>query len=200
MHSGNSTVVILAAGSSLRMGNHKFALELRPGLSFLEHICLQYNEFGCEQIIIVLSPDGLDYLNRIELNLPVGTQIVVNPVADIGRFSSVKAGLMHAKKGNLVFIHNVDNPFADKQILIKLFENHKTGAYTCPVFSGKGGHPVLLSSQVVNAILAEESNSLVLKDFLKGFERISVQVREPKVLVNINTVKDFKQLTQSGFD
>ena len=192
MHSGNSTIVILAAGSSLRMGNHKFALELRPGLSFLEHISLQYNEFGCEQIIIVLNPDGLDYLNRIELDLPVGTQTVANPVADTGRFSSVKAGLMHAKKGNPVFIHNVDNPFADKQMLTKLIENHKPGAFICPVFGGKGGHPVLLSPEVVKAILLEKSNSLVLKDFLKGFERIPICVQDPKVLVNVNTREELE--------
>lgn len=194
MNPGNCSVVILAAGSSLRMGDHKFALELRPGLSFLEYIILQYKEFGCGKIIVVLNPDGMDHQNRKGLDLPVGTRIVVNPVAETGRFSSVKAGLKHSNNDNPVFIHNVDNPFAEQDTLKELFENFQPGAYVCPIFEGKGGHPVLISFEVVKAILAEKSNHVVLKDFLKDFVRIPVHVHDPQVLVNVNTREDLEMV------
>jgi molybdenum cofactor cytidylyltransferase len=194
MNPGNCSVVILAAGSSLRMGDHKFALELRPGLTFLEHIIRQYKQFGCGKIIVVVNPDGMDQQNRKGLDLPVGTRIVVNPVAETGRFSSVKAGLQHSNNANPVFIHNVDNPFSNQDTLTELLKNFQPGAYVCPIFEGKGGHPVLISSEVVKAILVEKSNHVLLKDFLKDFEKIPVQVQDPHVLVNFNTREDLEMV------
>lgn len=187
------SAIILAAGNSSRMGKPKFMLDMPNGGPFLENIARQYAEFGCPQIIAVLNNEGIDLIKKHPQNLPPQTQLVLNPFPDLGRFHSIKTGIKSINH-NFTFIHNVDNPFAKKEVLEHLHDAKSEADVIKPVKDGKGGHPVLISRQVMDLILQETKNDLNFKEFLKRFSTKKVEVHDSAILQNINTYGEYLEL------
>ena len=192
-HKCNS-VVILAAGQSTRMGRPKFALKFDENLTFLEKIITEYNSFGCRQIIVVLNEEGESYLKENPIKLFGNITIVTNSHPEWERFYSIKIGLKHLDESSCAFIHNVDNPFVNKQVLKSLQGEMAEIDYLVPCFKGRGGHPVLLSKKMIKHIIAEKNPDLNFRDFLKRYAKKVVEVRDERVLVNVNTGEDYKRL------
>jgi molybdenum cofactor cytidylyltransferase len=184
------SAVILAAGLSSRMGQPKFLLKLPNGKTFLEEIVEKFHKFGCAEIIVVLNKDGISALNTSQILLPDNTKIVENPHPEKERFYSLQCGLKALKKDNPVFVHNVDNPFVDHKVLADLYSNLKGYDYVKPVFEGKGGHPVLFSRKLVNDINSEPLVAIKLNEYLQNKMSAIVEINEPSILTNINTIED----------
>lgn len=182
--------IILAAGESKRMGQPKFALPMPNGNTFLENITIKYAEFGCQNIVVVLNKEGLVLINKFSQNLPSQTLLVLNPNPDLGRFSSIKAGLKQIDD-NYVFIHNVDNPFANAELLKQIYDAKKEEHVIKPIVSGRGGHPVLISRKVIDCILIEKENNLNFKEYLKKFQSKEIVVHDETISYNINTYDEY---------
>lgn len=190
MNKKDCSVVILAAGKSSRMGKPKFTLMLDNDNTFLEQIIKQYWEFGCTNIIVVLNSEGAEIIKKNPKNTLTKTQFVLNSHPEYGRYYSIKTGLIIAKN-NYVFIHNVDNPNANKEVLQKLYKNRGTAEVIKPVTGGKGGHPVLISKQVIDFILQQKENNINFKDILKLFTSREVVMADESILININTNDEY---------
>ncbi|MCF8366199.1 MAG: NTP transferase domain-containing protein [Bacteroidales bacterium] len=175
------------------MGRPKFGLKLPEGKSFLEHLVMEYYNFGCEEIIVVINMEALKYLKESPLNNSVNLKWVVNQTPESGRFGSVQCGVKALKTKNPVFIHNVDNPYARRETLKKLSENHIGFDFAKPVFDGKGGHPILIGEKIIQAIMHETRTSISLRSFLKQFSLMEVDVKDPNVLININSIEEYQQ-------
>lgn len=187
----NIAVVILAAGLSERMGKPKYSLRFDEHTSFLEKIINDYKKFGCGQIIVVMNTEGIRSKlaqKIIEENIAV---FVENSNPDKGRFLSVKLGVNLIKGETPVFIHNVDNPFIDNNILDILINQIKPFSYCVPMYNDRGGHPVLISSEIKLAFLEIKNNKTILKNALADFNRINVEIKDERVLRNINTSEDY---------
>ncbi|MCK4677023.1 MAG: NTP transferase domain-containing protein [Bacteroidales bacterium] len=189
-----NSVVILAAGQSTRMGRPKFALKFDENLTFLEKIITGYNSFGCRQIIVVLNEEGETFLKNNPIKLFSNITIVTNFHPEWERFYSIKIGLRQLNEFSCVFIHNVDNPFVNKQVLKSLQGEMAETDYVVPCFKGRGGHPVLLSKKMIKHIIAEKNPELNFRDFLKRHAKKMVEVEDESVLVNVNTSEDYKRL------
>jgi len=186
------SAVVLAAGGSGRMGFPKMGLRFDENYSFVENICEKFSSFGCDNIILVVSKEGEGFLKEKKFSLAKNTQIIVNPHPEYGRFYSLKTGLKHCADSDSVFFTNVDNPFVDVDTLKCLAEQNSELEFVCPVFKGKGGHPVLLSQYVVGEIINESNNNFILNEYLQKFVKNAVEVSDEKVLSNINTLDDYK--------
>ena len=81
----------------------------------------------------------------------------------------------------------MDNPFVNTKILESLLSQDVNTDYIVPSFDGKGGHPILISNKVCQALISAEKNDLVLSDFLKGYDKKRVIVDDKRILININT-------------
>lgn len=182
--------IILAAGKSKRMGQPKFALRMPDGKSFLENIADKYAEFGCKDIVVVLNYEGMNSVNKQYQSLSLQTQLVLNSNTDRGRFSSIKEGLKQID-ANYAFIHNVDNPFANAELLKQIYEAKKEGHVIKPIVNGRGGHPVLISRRVIDCILTEKENNLNFREYLKKFQSKEIVVQDETVLYNINTYDEY---------
>lgn len=189
----NCSVIILAAGSSSRMKQPKLLLTTPDGTTFLETIAKQYDEFGCQQIIVVLNKDGINLIKRYHLNLPSQAQIVLNPHPEFGRFYSIKTGIKQVES-SYIYIHNVDNPFANKEVLEQLYNSKKESDVIKPVNNGIGGHPVLISQTVCDYILNENEHTINFKEILKRFTTKSVEIMDTTILKNINTYDEYLEL------
>jgi len=184
------SALILVAGNSSRMGSPKFLLKMPDGASFLESLAHQYAGFGCTEIVVVLSKEGLQLIKDKPQHLPSQIQIVINTHIEFGRFYSIKKGLKQLSTES-VFIHNIDNPYANKNVLEQIYKAKLEGEVIKPILNGKGGHPVLISKRVCELILNENNNDQNFKVFLNNFSTKKVEVKDETVLLNINTYDEY---------
>ncbi|MCX6246033.1 MAG: NTP transferase domain-containing protein [Bacteroidetes bacterium] len=180
------SVIIPAAGESGRMGSDKPLLAYSPGLNFTDHLINAYLEFGADPIMLVVNRqfDASRLIARSAV-------CVVNEHVDRGRSWSIRLGIGMIPAGNACFIHNVDNPYAERTLLEALMHAVSPGGYVVPVYDGKGGHPVLLGSRVVEYL----RNASVPADFRKSlemFQRNEIPFPDERILLNINTPSDYE--------
>jgi molybdenum cofactor cytidylyltransferase len=193
MSEQNTNALILAAGLSTRMGKPKHALKLSNGSTFLESLVRQYLDFGCDKIVVVLNPVGLQSGEDSVFLKHRGVSFVENPMPEQGRFLSIKLGLKILGYDLPVFMQNVDNPFAAKRVLEKLKKHISDFDFVKPVYEGKGGHPVLLGPKTISASLKQPSTDLNFKNFLESFIGTKVEVDDENILININTPEDYER-------
>jgi len=180
--------MILAGGESSRMGYPKHWLLDRNGITFMESLVQTYKAAGCEQIVVIVNGDSCHgkwakYLDDISSFVLV----VENTNVDKGRFYSVKLAVEHLTELDFVYLQNVDNPLTNQDLLKLLMDNRLEEGLVIPTFKGKGGHPVLLSANIIKDLKQIKDNSLILRDVLNSYQRNYLPVPWEHVLVNINT-------------
>lgn len=190
----NCSVIILAAGRSSRMGKIKIGLKTKSGVSFLESIVNQYIAFGVYQVVVVLNEDGLLFLKSSSIKQIDKITFVKNEYPELKRFYSLKLGISSLKTVDFVFIHNVDNPYADESTLSKIFSKKHEADWIKPIVLNKGGHPILISNKIVIAIIEQTDLNIQINHFLKRFSCKQVEVEDEKILLNINTIEDYNNL------
>jgi molybdenum cofactor cytidylyltransferase len=188
------SAIILSAGRSSRMGVSKFSLHFDNHSTFLERIVNTFCDFGCVEIIVVLNTDGVADLKKINNELPQNVKIAINSHPEWERFYSLKTGVRSLKNVSPVFISNIDNPFINVDVLKLLAEKITEHDYIYPSFNGNGGHPFLLSEKVISDIISEQEDQLHMRDFLFQYSRSAVEVNDEKVLLNINSIDDYRRI------
>lgn len=187
------SVIILAAGKSERLGFPKLSLKYDDNQIFIEHIVNEYLEFGCKEVILVLNKIGNNSLRENQVILPEKVKIVINEHPDWHRFYSLKIGVKSLSEIQPVFIHNVDNPFVNHEVLMELFNHIEKADYLSPEFDGKGGHPIMLSLKIIHELRTIQEDQKHLKEFLNQFSKSKIKVNDEKVLVNINTMDEYRK-------
>ncbi|NTW32149.1 MAG: NTP transferase domain-containing protein [Bacteroidetes bacterium] len=186
-------VLILAAGFSNRMGQSKALLAFDKDKTFLEKIIEEYIKYGSSEIIVVINKNIEKEIIKNQI-LIENTRFVINKNPENGRWSSILTGLKILGKKNNCFIQNVDNPFVSADLLFDMETKISFDNYVAPVFKGKGGHPILLGNEIIKNILAMDETDRDLKGFLKKFNRTEVETNDKNILVNINTIDDYKKI------
>lgn len=187
----NFSVLILAAGNSGRMGSLKAFLPFDDTQCFLEKIITEYQSFGVSSVFVVLNEKGIALfkgLKKWKKDIAI-----LNPFPEKERFFSIKTGLEKIPEDHAVFIHNVDNPFLKTTTLNTLIKTYKPGNTIIPIFKNRGGHPILISPQIIKTIRKEKSNKVILKEVINRFPTIRVPVSDNTVLININTEEEYRK-------
>ncbi len=190
----NISAIILSAGKSERMGAPKFALKYDDQTTFLEKLIGEYHSFGCDEIIVVINPQGAELLHQLKLTTPAGVNFVINNHPEWERFYSLKLGTQALSNPKPVFVSNIDNPFITFRLLQTLIASTGRADYISPSFQHKGGHPMVLSTKIVSDIRDEACNQLHLKNYLAKYSRAMVEVDSNTVLLNINTMDDYARI------
>jgi molybdenum cofactor cytidylyltransferase len=187
------SVVILAAGNSTRMGVPKFSLRFNSKYTFIEHIAHEYHELGCKEIIIVINESGNSFIKESAFDFPENVKIVVNKHPEWDRFYSVKKGLQSLLKIFPLFIVNVDNPFITIEVINALLHVKDKADYIHPEYKRTGGHPILLSENIVNNIIKEKENQLHFREYLNKYSKKTIEVDDEKVIANINSPEEYQR-------
>jgi CTP:molybdopterin cytidylyltransferase MocA len=187
------SAIILAAGKSERLGFPKLSLKYDDKKIFIEHVVNEYLEFSCTEIILVLNEIGNKYLIDNQIRFNENVKIIINEHPDWHRFYSLKIGARSLNNIHAVFVHNVDNPFVNIKVLKELINCSEKADYLSPEYEGKGGHPFLISKNIVQELRSIEENQMHLKEFLNQFFKMKVKVDDEKVLVNINTLEEYEK-------
>lgn len=181
--------VMPAAGLSSRMGSWKMMLP------YLHHTILDEsieNALGfCSRVILVVGHRGEELVRRYESSGRV--DVIVNQDFSLGMFSSIQQGVRHVSTDNF-FISHGDMPCISPEIYHAVWMIR--GEHT--VFPGtqqQPGHPVLLSSSLIDAITTAPTNSK-MKSLIKLGKVKYAGITESEILLDVDTKEAYKALCQ----
>lgn len=187
------SAIVLAAGKSERLGFPKLSLRYDDKNTFIEQIVKNLNEFNCREIVLVVNETGIQYLKRHNITFEENVVIVLNENPDWHRFYSLKKGVQNLSELQAVFVHNVDNPFVRLETLKELWTNRLKADYLFPEYQAKGGHPILLSPNIVKEVFHTEARQIHFREFLAQFSKLAIPVQDTNILVNINTLREYRR-------
>jgi len=190
---GQTSCIILSAGSSERMGEPKALLKFSIDETFIQKITGTYVQCGVRQVIVVVNKELYNTIQEREILLVPEVQLVINSFPEKGRFYSLQTGAKKLKPGHSCFFQNIDNPFTSDEVLKSLFRSQKDADVIIPAYDGKSGHPVLINPAVVQKIIVQNDTSIRIDLFLKSFASKKIELDENRILTNINSPEDFME-------
>ncbi|HYO55936.1 nucleotidyltransferase family protein [Archangium sp.] len=190
-----AVAIILAAGEARRMGYPKALIEHEGGKSFLQSLASTFGKAGCS-VIGVIGKDA----EAVRDQHPT-IHLVENERWQDSQLGSVKAGLEAAVEdgADVVLIHPVDMPAlraTTLKSLIKALGDSVEGIR--PEFEGAPGYPVILSRGAAERLREKDSGETLLEGALKGLQVRRIPVKDPGVVVNINTPETYERLFGSA--
>jgi CTP:molybdopterin cytidylyltransferase MocA len=174
------------------MGHPKLLLPFDKELTFIEQIAKTYKHFGCEEIYIVINEGIKQLIMSHSLQLH-NAKLIVNPHPEWQKFYSLHLAAKAITNPQPTFIQNTDNPFIKEQTLSILAENSTKADYIVPTFEGKGGHPFLASTRVLETALKTEDPQTHFKQFMQQFPSLRLPIDDEKIVVNINSREEYER-------
>lgn len=179
-------VYLLAAGKGERAGGPKAWLE-RDGKSLLQmHIDFMSRHFNLSQVFIAVQEGWLRRCLETDLHVGwISTDPEGTPLASLKRLLAVS----ERAPG---FVYHVDMPLWEghaPQVFQALVDGIGTAAAAVPVFSGKRGHPVLLSRAAAADVSRLDATKDRLDSFLRECHVAEVPVKTPLIHANWNEGK-----------
>jgi molybdenum cofactor cytidylyltransferase len=190
-----SGIVILAAGSSRRMGRPKLLLPWGT-TSVLGHQISLWEAFGAAQICIVYAEDDPGMRAELDrLAVPIADRIV-NPHTDQDMFGSICCAAMW--KGwypdlTHVVISLGDQPHLRLETLLALGDlaKEQPDRICQPCRNGHMRHPVILPKQLFREL--QITRAATLKEFLGSHLIASIEIDDPGLDLDIDEPADYEQ-------
>lgn len=186
-----AVAIILASGEARRMGYPKALIEHEAGKSFLQSLASTFGKAGCK-VLGVIGKDA----EAVREQHPA-LVLVESERWQEGQMYSVRAGLEAAlaEEADVVLVHPVDMPALRASTLKSLLQGLREGEEGLrPEFEGAPGYPLVLSRQAVERLRRTDSAPTQLEAAAQGLSLRRVPVKDPGVLVNINTPETYMRL------
>jgi molybdenum cofactor cytidylyltransferase len=186
--------VLLAAGESSRMGTTKALL---PWLdtTLVDYQIAAMMRAGISTVVVVLGHDA-GHIGAAISPVRDGVRIVINPAYREGRAGSVRTGIASLPPTVTdILIHSVDQP-RSAGTLRSLVEAHLRGRHmiTIPACGGHRGHPPIISASLRPDLVTLCEDQEGLRGLMRRHAAAitEVELRDPEVLVNLNTPADYR--------
>jgi len=184
--------IILAAGSSTRMGEPKALLDA-GGLTFLNRILRNHRAVRLP-VIVILGEHEAQIRAAVDLQ---DATVLVNPQPERGPLSSLRIGLASVKNCQGVLVHPVDHPLVTRETLQALLDAHHNlpDRIVLPEFGGRRGHPVLFPRPLFEELQAaplDQGARYVVRRHPESV--LAVRVSDEGVTQNIDTPEDYRRL------
>lgn len=180
--------IILAAGLSSRAGTNKLILDI-GGKTVIEQCILGMYDV-CSRIIVIGGSRIEDIKNILDKYPKV--ELIYNPDYPDGMFSSVRKGLINIREEKFFLIPG-DYPVVEKETYKKMVNIDED--IVIPVYNGKRGHPLLMKSYLIKELLEDESCK-TLRDFIGRQDISFIDVDDPGILMDIDTMENYKIILQ----
>jgi molybdenum cofactor cytidylyltransferase len=187
------SAIILAAGSSRRMGEPKTLLTIN-GKTFLQHIVDILHSARILDVVIVVGYDA----EKIKSTFTwfSGT-VVTNELWQDGQLSSLIKGIDALKHQDVLgaMVCPVDHPFLSQKLIVDLLQAYwKTKKkIIIPVYHGQRGHPVIFSKALFDEI-RNAPHDVGARSVVQNHpdEICEVKTEEQGVVLNIDTPEDYR--------
>jgi molybdenum cofactor cytidylyltransferase len=191
-------VVLLAAGSSSRLGRPKQLLPFR-GKSLLQHAVDAALESGMRPLLVVTGA-YTDIISRELQNQEV--TIVNNPGWEEGMAASIRTGITAAMQmGNIdaVLLMVCDQPFITPALLQTLLQvQRNTGApAVASKYGDRKGTPVLWHKIFFPQLLQLQGDTGA-KKIIQQYDALIPSVAFEKGLVDVDTLEAYERLQQGN--
>jgi molybdenum cofactor cytidylyltransferase len=187
--------VVLAAGTSSRLGRPKQLLEL-GGRPLLQHAVDAAVRAGLEEVIVVLGHAADEVVAAVRM--PAGAQTVVNPDYAKGQATSLRAGLRELSsdcRAALVLLG--DQPSVSSEVVRAVVDAYRGGAgpVVQATYGGRPSHPVLFDRQVwphLEAVEGDVGARDLLVDHPEWVAAVEVGGLPPP---DIDTWEDYRRIS-----
>ncbi|HUI86994.1 MAG TPA: nucleotidyltransferase family protein [Nitrososphaerales archaeon] len=183
--------VILAAGSSTRMGRQKLLAKLGE-TTVLGRTMASFSSSRLEEVVVVASLSVADALRG---SAEPRLRVVVNESPEEGISSSVKLGLS-AAKGRAAVIGLGDQPLVQPSTIDALVDAYeRSGAsIVVPVCRGRRGNPVLFDRSLFPQIMELEGDAGAKSVIARNAGLLNeVAVEDDGILTDVDTEEDLKE-------
>jgi molybdenum cofactor cytidylyltransferase len=193
------SAILLAAGSSSRMGQAKQLLPLGSGTVLaqtLEHA----RAAAVDEVVLVLGSSAEPIRHQLPQTLLAGVKVVVNRSYEQGMASSLRSGLSALDpQSAAALIILGDQPFTLPETLDRIIQAYRdSGAQiVIPTHQGTRGNPVLLDRSVFSEAMALEGDvgcRAIFRNHLEGI--VNVEVEDVGVLLDIDDREDYERLAR----
>ena len=185
--------VILAAGSSSRMGRFKPLMAL-GGRTIVERVIFVFREAGILDIRVVVGHRREELEPLLER---LDVRVLVNDRHEDGMFSSVLRAIRDMGNSvSAVFILPADIPLIRSWTVRCLVTRHRLEPHRIliPSCRGRRGHPVVIPAQYFDTILAYHGEN-GLRGALGQFPDavLEVQVADRNIHFDLDTPEDYEE-------
>ena len=190
--------VILAAGSSRRLGFNKLTLKI-DSETVIRRSVFPFLEADLGSVVVVAGPSASLIAQELD---GLNTTVVYNENHASGMSSSVKAALPWLRGAKAVFFHLGDKPFVKKKLLEDMVEAYRTTGknIVIPVCKGKKGHPVLISvAPYLDEMRGLDGDRGLREVIEKHKEDVLCIEADEDVLFDIDTDDDVRDLKRKGY-
>ena len=196
---GRTIAVLLAGGRSQRMGRCKQTLPWsREGRSTTV-IAAAYDTVApvADEVVVTVGHHATSIVAALEGR----TASIVEVDPDGTMLDSARAGIrtaLEADAARIVF-HLSDHPAVATTTVRRLLEAAEDADYVHPRRGDRGGHPVILSRAIASCLLeASLPDGLRSARDLPGFRIRAVDLDDPGVQVDLDTLEDWRGATPSS--
>ena len=193
---GGVGAIVLAAGSSSRMGRPKQTLQYR-GESLLRRAALNALGAGCRPVVVVTGAHA--ELSRRELD-GLDVREVFNPLWETGMASSIRAGIEALTSADpdadAAILLLCDQPHANADVISRLVEARRAigSPLVASAYGGGFGVPALFG-RTLFAELTRLEGAAGAKQVIKRHASEAHFIPFPGGEVDVDTPDDFSRLT-----
>ncbi len=193
MSENDFTALVLGGGLSSRMGSPKLILPLGDE-TVVEKVIGLFRQARVNEIVVVLGHGAQTVLPHLANS---GSKWVINDEYRSGMFSSVRKGAAAiAGKCRGFFVLPADMPLVKPDTLKTLMAafGEEGKLVFRPCHNGRHGHPPLISSSLIPAIL-EFPGAGGLRAFFARLERsvADIECDDPGILEDLDTPEDYRR-------
>lgn len=183
--------IVLAAGSSTRMGAPKAMLDW-DGEALIAYQVHRLKDAGADEVIVVLGYKANE-IHRMLGKLPC--RVMVNPRFHGGRAGSLRIGAKAVDRdADAIIVANVDQPRTASFYAELIAQHQPESAATLPSHEGRHGHPVIVAGRLREELMAATDTEEGLKGVLRNHQG---ELREYEAgdlaLLDINTPDEYEQ-------
>lgn len=195
---GEFAILLLAAGSSSRLGRSKQLLSINGEPLLLKSVNAAISA-NAKKVVVVLGANENEHLKLIE-KFPV--EIIFNPTWQMGMGNSLKTGLSHLLKEdpNLrgVITMVCDQPLITASHLTKLIERFKEtkNPIVASFYSGSAGVPAFFEKSLFERMLSINDEQGA-KKIINQYPDLVSAVDFPEGAIDIDTEEDVKRFIKN---
>ena len=191
------SAILLAAGESTRMGQQKALLPWR-GTTLIQCQLGSLIEAGVSQVVVVLGYRA-ETLRPLVEAVP-GAETVLNLRYRTGKSSSVRAGLRRIDpRAEGILVLAVDQP-RSPEVVRRVLATHRElrSLITYPAYGGKGGHPVIFSSDLLPEMMRiRESRQGLREVVVRHRAQVSrIETDQAEVLLDLNKPEEYERAAE----
>lgn len=183
--------IVLAAGDSTRMGEHKILLPYN-GVTVIEHIVRQLQIAGIRNVVVVTGRDAADVENALSTT---SVDTVHNPDYKDGMLTSVRAGLKALQSdvsGAFVCIGDQPGLRAEGVTELRWSTERAPEHIHIPTYRERRGHPVYIPRRCWLRVF-NEFDDVGLRGLFRTEEEsvVHVELDAPWVVEDIDYPEDY---------